>query len=119
MELSTGNIIKLARQKQGLTQSELGELLGVGKSTIQKYENGYVTNLKLETIRKLCNHLEVFPMTLIFPEGDSTISVEMTNCHHNEMLSSFLSLNHIGQTKTFEYMKDLLEIEKYQNQRNT
>ena len=44
MGLSTGFVIKRARQKKGFTQEELADLLGVSKSTVQKYENGYVKN---------------------------------------------------------------------------
>lgn len=113
MELSTGDVIKLARLRQGLTQNELGELLGVGKSTIQKYENGYVTNLKLETIRALCNHLDLLPTMLIFPGKINNNIPDSSVCHHNKILMSFLSLNYIGQMKTYEYMQDLLGTEKY------
>ena len=113
MELSIGDIIKLARKRQGLTQAELGELLGVGKSTIQKYEGGAVTNLKLETIREMCHHLDLLPYMLIFPEyvvnGDLALSI----FNHNNYLKAFLELNDIGQVKAYEYIMDLLLIEKY------
>ena len=40
--MSIGKLIKDARIAKGLTQEELGELVGVQKSAIAKYENGRV-----------------------------------------------------------------------------
>jgi DNA-binding XRE family transcriptional regulator len=37
-----------------MTQDELANKLLVNKSSIQKYESGAVFNLKMETIRDLC-----------------------------------------------------------------
>ena len=45
----TGERIKKLRKEKGLTQQQLGEMLGVQKSAIAKYENGRVPNLKKET----------------------------------------------------------------------
>jgi HTH-type transcriptional regulator/antitoxin HipB len=47
-----GRMIKAARQKRKLTQSQLGSLVGVQKSHISKLENG-ANNATLETIRKI------------------------------------------------------------------
>ena len=46
--------IKRLRLERGLTQEELGDVLGVGKATVQKYESGQIQNLKAAHIRKLC-----------------------------------------------------------------
>ena len=42
----TGERIKKLRKEKGLTQEQLGKLLGVKKSAIAKYENNRVENLK-------------------------------------------------------------------------
>lgn len=47
-----GNMIKEARKKRHLTQSELGELVGVKKSQISKLENG-LNNATIDTIIKV------------------------------------------------------------------
>lgn len=44
-----------------MTQEELGELLGVKKAAIQKYENGSVVNLKPETVKKLAEIFKISP----------------------------------------------------------
>lgn len=55
----TGTRIKKLRKEKGLTQEQLGKLLGVKKSAIAKYENNRVENLKKETIQKLSDIFEV------------------------------------------------------------
>lgn len=55
----TGERIKKLRKEKGLTQEQLGNLLGVKKSAIAKYENNRVENLKKETIQKLSDIFEV------------------------------------------------------------
>ncbi len=57
----TGERIKKLRKEKGLTQEQLGKLLGVKKSAIAKYENNRVENLKKETIQKLSEIFEVSP----------------------------------------------------------
>ncbi|WP_455683610.1 LexA family protein [Thomasclavelia sp.] len=55
----TGERIKKLRKEKGLTQEQLGKLLGVKKSAIAKYENNRVENLKKETIQKLSDIFDV------------------------------------------------------------
>ena len=53
-----GQRIKDLREKRGLTLERLGELIGVNKSAVLKYENGTVINipiLKLNNIAKALN----------------------------------------------------------------
>lgn len=48
-----GKLIKDARLAKGLTQEELGALVGLQKSAIAKYENGRVVNIKRSTLQGL------------------------------------------------------------------
>ncbi len=41
-----GAYIKQLRTERGMTQSELGKIIGVQKAAVQKWENGTVRNLK-------------------------------------------------------------------------
>lgn len=64
--MSVGSTIKRLRLERGMTQSELGELLGVKKAAVQKYESGQVQNLKQDTIRKLCDIFGKNPSLFVF-----------------------------------------------------
>lgn len=61
----TGERIKKLRKEKGMTQQQLGEMLGVQKSAIAKYENGRVPNLKKETISRLAEIFNVTPNYLL------------------------------------------------------
>ena len=63
MEL--GQKIKAARLQKGLTQEELGNIVGLQKSAIAKYENGRVVNIKRSTLQKLAKALDLRGSDLI------------------------------------------------------
>lgn len=64
--MEIGQKIKEARTKKKLTQQELGELIGVQKSAIAKYESGRVVNIKRSTLQKIASALDMRPSELIF-----------------------------------------------------
>lgn len=63
--MEIGELIKRARIENGLTQEELGKLVGVQKSAIAKYENGRVVNIKRSTLQKLAEALNLRGSDLI------------------------------------------------------
>lgn len=60
-----GQIIKRQRIHKNLTQSELGERLGVQAAAVQKWESGKVTNIKRNILRNLSIELDLNPSVLI------------------------------------------------------
>lgn len=67
--MEIGQKIKKARLERGLTQQELGDIVGVQKSAIAKYENGRVVNIKRSTLQKIAKALNIRPSELIFNES--------------------------------------------------
>lgn len=63
--MTTGEIIKTLRQKKGLSQEELGKLVGVKKAAINKYETGLVVNLRRDVIQKLASALNTTPTVIM------------------------------------------------------
>ncbi len=57
--MSIGDRIKRAREKTGLTQSELGKICGVTKQTIFKYESGIITNIPMDKLELIAQGLKV------------------------------------------------------------
>lgn len=69
----TGDRIRRLRKERSLTQEQLGELLGVKKAAVAKYENGTVTNIKAHNIIKLAEALNTTPEYLLGWESDGDI----------------------------------------------
>lgn len=63
--MDIGKMIRDARRAKGLTQEELGEIVGVQKSAIAKYENGRVVNIKRSTLQRLAKALDLKGSDLI------------------------------------------------------
>ena len=78
--MDIGQKIKEARLAKGLTQEQLGNLVGVQKSAIAKYENGRVVNIKRSTLHKLGKALGLRGSDLIIesdPEGTAELSAKV------------------------------------------
>ncbi len=73
-----GNQIKRLRTERGMTQEELGELLGVKKAAVQKWESGAVRNLKRDTIKKLSEIFGVSPLLFIGDGEAAEISADLS-----------------------------------------
>ena len=63
--MNIGDKIRIARQRKGMTQEQLGEILGVQRSAIAKYENGRVVNIKRSMLKKISDVLDINPSELI------------------------------------------------------
>lgn len=62
--MKTGEKIRELRKALGLTQEELGQMIGVQKAAINKYETGVVVNLKRPIMIALAKALHVSPLDL-------------------------------------------------------
>ncbi|MDK7303479.1 helix-turn-helix domain-containing protein [Aerococcus urinae] len=58
--------IKGRRLELGLTLEEVGEIVGVGKSTVRKWENGMIDNMKRDKIALLAKALHINPLELVY-----------------------------------------------------
>lgn len=63
--MNIGDKIRNARLAKGYTQEELGNLIGVQKSAVAKYEKGRVVNIKRSVLAKISQVLEIPPVELV------------------------------------------------------
>ncbi len=92
-----GSRIKELRTSLGLTQEELGDLIGVKKAAINKYESGLVKNIKRDMQARLAEALHTDPASLFYPDA---ISPEYVLSSSEEILiSKFRELNDEGQAE--------------------
>ena len=59
------DIIKKRRKELNLTYEELGNMCGVGKTTVRKWELGLTENMKVDKIEQLSNALKISPLELL------------------------------------------------------
>ena len=67
--MNVGDNLKLFRNEKKLTQQELGEMLGVKKSTISRWESGE-RSMTIENVKKISHLLEI-PVGAFFSSNDS------------------------------------------------
>jgi transcriptional regulator with XRE-family HTH domain len=56
-----GEKIKALRLERGMTLEQVGNLVGVGKSTVRKWESGQIANMRRDKIALLAQALGVTP----------------------------------------------------------
>ena len=66
IEVSVGESVRILRELQELSQSQLSELTGIPQATISAIENGRV-NLGVERAKVLARALKCHPAVLVFP----------------------------------------------------
>lgn len=86
--MNTGYKIKELRIKKGLTQQELGDLLGIQKAAVNKYETGRVVNLKRSTIKRLCEIFDVMPDELLGLEESGVVAESADPGYVSDTLAS-------------------------------
>lgn len=63
--MNQGDRIRLLRISKGYTLEELGKKVGVGKSTVRKWETGDIENMRRDSIEKLASALGVSPLYIM------------------------------------------------------
>ena len=64
-ELNMGQKIKALREEHELTLEQVGEAVGVGKSTVRKWETGIIANMRRDKIAALAQVLHTTPAYLM------------------------------------------------------
>lgn len=118
MHMTTGQLIKAARRKAGMTQKELGAKLGVAYQTLAQWEND-LRNPKLDTLQRIASALGV-PVQDLISDWEAVDKEEFKRVFiYGEGIKDRIDaaldrLNDEGQEKAAERVEELTEIPKYQ-----
>lgn len=74
VEVSVGESVRILRELQELSQSQLAERSGIPQSTISAIENGRV-NLGVERAKMLARALQCHPSVLVFPGWEVSLKL--------------------------------------------
>jgi len=110
-------IIRGLRERRGVTQKELGEILGVRHTAVQKYECGDVENIPRSSIVKMADYFGVSPCYLM---GFDVVGQTATD--ENRLIQDYRMLNEQGKEQirlqmvmalnTFQKKPELSDLEK-------
>ena len=121
---SMGVRIKKLRLENNMTLEELGNKVGVGKSTVRKWENGMIANMRRDKIAKLAEALNVSPAYLMgWNESSAPLVVDyqkpdQEGCYQrmSEYTARFLDfynqLSSTNKEKVVSYTKGLLSTQQ-------
>ena len=114
MSEDTAHRIKQLRHEKGLTLEQVANAVGVGKSTVRKWETGMIANIKGDKIASLAKALGTTPAYLMgwdlnesgkdFPKGRTLSEKETT------LLDLFNQFSDDKQTLVLQMIRDLIKI---------
>lgn len=99
--------IRNRRLELGLTLEQVGDMCGVGKSTVRKWENGMINDIGRSKIVLLSKALQVSPL-FILEEDDNALSAQ-----EMRIVQYYRKLNEVGKDKALSNVQDLTQIKAY------
>lgn len=85
--------IKTLRKSLGLTLEDVGNHVGVGKSTVRKWENGDIVNMRRDKIAKLAEALQTSPAYLMGWEENENKKLDRQNISLKSNISAVYNDN--------------------------
>lgn len=127
--MTMGDYIKQLREQRDLSQEELGNLCGVNRAAVSKWEKGHVENIKRSTIKRLSEIFGVSPCELMCfdepTEEESRIQKEVEAlemfqaCFGREVVeaaSLFMKLDEKDRSAVTGVIQSLLSSGKYERE---
>lgn len=108
------DIIRKRREELNLTYEQLGNMVGVGKSTVRKWETGMIENMKRDNIVSLSKALNISPAILMgFEDIDQKDISNDLSTQESSLLENFNKLDSEDKNKVIDYTKLLCSQDKY------
>jgi len=98
--------LRQRRIELDLTLEQVGDICGVGKSTVRKWENGMINDIGRSKIVLLAKALKVSPLFILDLDN---YDVNLTN-QEKSLLTYYRKMNDIGKQKAFGNIEDLSRI---------
>lgn len=106
--MEMGQKIYNLRIQKGLTLEELGNMVGVGKSTVRKWENGMIANMKRDKILKVSEALDTTPAYLMGWEEE-----EKSKDEPPKIMQYYELLNDIGKREATKRVEEMTHAPQY------
>lgn len=91
--MTDGEKLKNRRLELNLTLEEVGNMVGVAKSTVRKWETGMIENMKRDKITLLAKALRVSPAFIMGIEANESVTIETKEQQLINTISNYLYEN--------------------------
>ena len=81
--MNIGEMIKQRRLE------EIGNIVGVSKSTVKKWEDGFISNMKRDKIALLAKSLKMNPVSFITGETNLTHNINDLSTHEQSVITAY------------------------------
>lgn len=111
--------LRQRRLDMGMTQEEVGEVVGITRSAVQKHEKGIIKNVACSTVELFAKALRCSPAYLMGWTDDSRTEEQKKmlggtlSAAERVLVEKFSELNEEGQEKLLDYADDLVSSGKY------
>lgn len=107
--IEIGNRIKHARNLKSATLDDIAKKVGVARSTIQRYESGKITTIKLPVIESIAKALNVNPAWIVGKSEHMKEPVSPTF----QIMEYYNQLNDCGKNEATKRVKELTYLNQY------
>ena len=106
--------IKELRQQKGMTLEQVADIVGVGKSTVRKWETGMIANMRRDKIADLAKALGTTPAYLMGwkEETKKAPDEEVLTEGEKVMLNVFRQIPEDRQAEALELLQVALKMQK-------
>lgn len=111
--MEIGNLIYNRRKELGLTLEQIGDYVGVSKSTVKKWESGYISNMRRDKIALLAKILQIPPTDLINAETENKPPLKLPSGDEQELLTIYRNVNQDGQDYIMQTARMVEGTERY------
>lgn len=87
--MKIADIIKMRRKELGMTLEQVGEIVGVDKTTVRRWEAGGIANMRRDRIAKLAEALQIEPTDLIGEDDTGDPVRNYTNIWAREVVKAY------------------------------
>ena len=109
--MTIGDKIRLHRKALGLTQTELGEKLGVKTNAVSKWECGRVDDIPTSKIKAMAKLFDVQPSYLIDEKQPAPTNEGELNAEDKRLLTMIHNLSPENRERIAEIIKALAGLE--------
>lgn len=109
------DIIRKRREELNLTYEQLGNMIGVGKSTVRKWETGMIENMRRDNIVALAKALSISPAIIMGwgnDDAEEKANIKLSK-EETTLLENFNKLNDLGKNEANKRVAELSYMPMY------